>query len=257
MEDIVLEKFKLALSSHGLSIDDIDEDGLVYITKDDINLKVSLDNVRKDYERDQDESIITDFAQNIADFTMEGMPDSWEGVKHNIVLNLFPVGFNFESMIHLPVTDNFDKVFTHYDGERHSYISYKDLEDWDLPIEELDGQAEENMDRLAQNATLQFEVIEGHALGYIQTEMESLKSAFLFSSAMRTKIAEAVGLPFYAVIPVRDFCYFFGEADLEFFSSALGQTVVDEYKSSGYPITTELLAFTQEEITVIGEYPVE
>ncbi len=257
MEDIVLEKFKHALSGHGLSIDDIDEDGLVYITKEDINLKVSLDNVRRDYERDQDEKIITNFAQSIADFTMEGMPDSWEGVKDNIVVNLFPAGFNFESMIHLPITDTFDKVYTHFDGERHSYISYKDLEEWDVPIEELDNQAEENMDELSEGATLAFEDIEGHALGHIQTAYESLKSAFLLSSAMRSKIGEVLGVPFYAVIPVRDLCYVFGQADLEFFSTALGQLVVDEYKSSGYPITTELLTFTEEEVTVIGEYPLE
>ena len=79
----------------------------------------------------------------------------------------------------------------------------------------------------------------------------------LFAPTMKEKIKEEIGLPFYAVIPVRDFCYIFSENDFDFFSKRIGFVVIDEYKKSGYPITTEVLKFTKEGVEAVGKYPVE
>jgi len=53
---------------------------------------------------------------------------------------------------------------------------------------------------------------------------------------------------------VRDFCYIFSEEDLEYFSQRLGSVVLDEYNNSGYPITTEILRFSNTAIEAIGKY---
>lgn len=79
----------------------------------------------------------------------------------------------------------------------------------------------------------------------------------LFSAVMQKRIGEEYGFPFYAVIPVRDFCYVFPQTDLEFFSARLGATVVEEYSNSGYPVTTEILQFDGKGVEAIGQYPVE
>lgn len=63
---------------------------------------------------------------------------------------------------------------------------------------------------------------------------------------MRTKLQDSFGFPFYAVLPVRDFCYIFSQKDFAFFSTRLGSTVVKEYKESGYPITPEILKFSDK-----------
>ena len=36
-----------------------------------------------------------------------------------------------------------------------------------------------------------------------------------------------------------------------------GNVVVDEYKKSGYPITTEILKFTDDGVEAVGKYPVK
>lgn len=36
----------------------------------------------------------------------------------------------------------------------------------------------------------------------------------------------------------------------------LGKTVIDEYTKSGYPITTEILKFTDEGVKVMGNYSI-
>jgi hypothetical protein len=74
---------------------------------------------------------------------------------------------------------------------------------------------------------------------------------------MKEKLNKDFGFPFYAVIPVRDFCYIFSEKDFEFFSNRIGEVVVEEYKNSGYPITTEILKFTENGIKSVGKYPVK
>ena len=72
---------------------------------------------------------------------------------------------------------------------------------------------------------------------------------------MKEKVKKEFGFPFYAVIPVRDFCYIFSENDFDFFSDRISQIVVDEYKKSGYPITTEILKFTDKGVEAVGQYP--
>lgn len=64
-EDVVFTTFKTQLESKGLNIDSIDKDGFILINIEESELKVSLDNVRRNYERDNDESYITDLVNTI------------------------------------------------------------------------------------------------------------------------------------------------------------------------------------------------
>jgi hypothetical protein len=43
---------------------------------------------------------------------------------------------------------------------------------------------------------------------------------------MKNKIESDFGFPFYAVIPLRDFCYIFSENDLPSFQKELAKVVV-------------------------------
>jgi hypothetical protein len=88
----------------------------------------------------------------------------------------------------------------------------------------------------------------------IDIEEVWLKSACLFSSKIKDLVKNSIGFPFYAVIPVRDFCYIFGEQDFEYFSERLGSVVVEEYEKSGYPITTEILKFSENGVKAMGKY---
>jgi len=88
----------------------------------------------------------------------------------------------------------------------------------------------------------------------INLEEVSLKSSCLFSSKIKDLVENNIGFPFYAVIPVNDFCYIFAEEDFEYFSQRLGSVVLDEYNNSGYPITTEILKFSETAVEAIGKY---
>ena len=115
-------------------------------------------------------------------------------------------------------------------------------------------QAKANGDSLLARSKITFDTIENRKLGMFETDDETLKAALLFAPSIKERVRKDFGFPFYAVIPVRDFCYIFSKKDFDFFSKKLGPTVVEEYKKSGHPITTEILKFSNKGVEVVGTY---
>jgi len=254
-KDFVFDEFKSQIEKHGMKIDSIDETELIYISQGETTLKVSLDNVRKNYERDKDVSHISDLVQTLISYSIE-LPSQWTSVKDDIYISLFPNDHEFDNFLHSKITDEFSKVYVHSGNDKLTWIASDDLKKWNITEADLDKQANINADRLLTLITISFDTIENRRLGYIEAEQTSLKGALLFAPSMKEKAKKDFGFPYYAVIPVRDFCYIFSEKDFEFFSSRIGQVVVDEYKKSGYPITTEILKFTDKGVEAVGQYPV-
>ncbi|RKR05445.1 hypothetical protein C8C83_4793 [Flavobacterium sp. 90] len=251
-EDIVFNKFKTQLESKGLTIDSIDKDGFILIDVEGSELKVSLDNVRRNYERDSDDRHITDLVNVIVSHTLE--KEDWEIIKDKVYIQFFPNDFEFENLVYEKVTDEFSKVFMVNTNNNFSFISHDDLVDWNLDLEELKKQVDLNLDTFVDKVQIQVEDLDNHKLGMIDVEEVWLKSACLFSLKIKDLVKNNIGFPFYAVIPVRDFCYIFGEQDFEYFSERLGPIVVEEYENSGYPITTEILKFSESGVKSIGKY---
>lgn len=251
-EDVVFNTFKKQLESKGLTIDSIDKEGFILINVEESELKVSLDNVRRNYERDNDESYITDLVNTIVSHSEK--KEDWENIKDKIYVQFFPNDFEFENLVHEKVTNEFSKVFMVNTNNNFSFISHDDLTDWNLDLEELKNQVDLNLDAFSDKVKIEIEDIENHKLGMIDIEEVWLKSACLFSSKIKDLVQNNIGFPFYAVIPVRDFCYIFGEQDFGYFSERLGSVVVDEYEKSGYPITTEILKFSENGVQAMGKY---
>jgi hypothetical protein len=255
-KDFVFDEFKSQIENNGMKIDSVDETGLIYISQGELTLKISLDNVRRNYERDKDESHISDLVQTLVSYSIE-LPKNWADAKEDIYISLFPNDHDFEDFLHTKITDEFSKVYVHSGQDKLTWITKDDLKKWNITETELDNQANNNADKLLKTTPITFDTIENRKLGLIEVEHTTLKGALLFAPTMKEKIKTDFGFPFYAVIPVRDFCYIFSEKDFEFFSGRIGKVVVDEYKQSGYPISTEILKFTDNGVEAVGKYPVD
>ncbi|GAA4239627.1 hypothetical protein GCM10022291_34730 [Postechiella marina] len=252
-KDFVLNEFKTQIEKQGMKIDSIDETELIFISKGDITLNVSLDNIRRDYQRDKDKSIISDFAKTLMNYTLE-MPEKWTEARENIFISLYPSDYEFKDFINYKLTDKVHKIYIHRENDMLTWISKEDIEKWNISESTLNEQAEKNGDRILAKSTIEYNTIENRKLGRLESEFINLKGALLLASSMKEKIQTDFSFPFYAVIPVRDFCYVFSENDFEFFSQRIGQVVVEEYKQSGYPLTTELLKFSKNGIETVGVY---
>ena len=251
-EDVVFNKFKTQLKNKGLTIDSIDKDGFILIKIEETELKVSLENVRRNYERDNDDSYVTDLVNTIVSHSSK--KEDWENIKDKIYVQFFPNDFEFENLVYEKVTNEFSKVFMVNTNNNFSFISDDDLIDWKLDLEALKNQVNLNLDTFVEKIQIEVEDVDNHKLGMINIEEVWLKSACLFSSKFKNLVKSNIGFPFYAVIPVRDFCYIFGEQDFEYFSERLGSVVVEEYEKSGYPITTEILKFSETGVKAVGKY---
>jgi len=255
-EDYVFDRFKDELERNGLSINSVDDEDYCYIEVGGQSLKISIENTRREFERDKDENVIFDLIDTILAYDIN-IPEKWEDAKDNIFLSFYISDFDFEETINERVTDEFNKVYVYSDGTKFTWISKTDIQTWSVSIQELKKVANENAASLLSDGNLVFDDLDGHRLGRIDIERTSLKGAVLFSSKLREILKEKIGLPFYAVFPVRDFCYIFPECDLDYFMERLGSTVTDEFINSGYPITTELLKFTESEVITAGKYPTD
>lgn len=256
-KDFVFEEFKSQIEKAGMKIDFVDETGLIHIPVGELSLKISLDNVRRNYERDNDIDHISDLVKVVASYST-GLPE-WEEAKNDIYISLFPKNDDTDnkSFLFKEITDEFGKVYVHAGDSKLSWISENDLKKWNITEEELEGLANQNADRLLKDTIIEIETVDGHQLGLIETKHISLKGALLFAPGMKKKIEKDFGYPFYAVIPARDFCYIFAEGDFDFFIPRMGKVVVNEYTQSGYPITTEVLKFSDNGVEAIGKYSVD
>ena len=254
-KDIVFDKFKSEIEKYRLKIDSVDNTGLIYISKDSNTLKISLDNVRRNFERDSDETHITDLVSTILSYS-EALLD-WLIAKNDIYISLFPNDYDFPDSLHKMITKEFSKVYVYSGNDKLTWITPTDLQKWKITENELDKQASLNTQLMLNKTKLSFDTIENRKIGFLEAEHEALKSALLFAPNIKEKMLKDFGFPFYAVIPVRDFCYIFSEKDFDFFSKQLGTTVVKEYKESGYPITTEILKFSDKGVDAVGKYPID
>jgi hypothetical protein len=255
-KDFVFEEFKTQIESKGMKIDSVDEAGLIFISQGELTLKISLDNVRRNYERDEDVSHISDLVQTLIPYSVE-LPPNWIEAKDEIYISLFPNDHDFQDFLNKKITDEFSKVYVYCWQDKLTWITIDNLKKWEITESELENQANSNADKLLEKTVITFDTIENRKLGLIEVEDATLKGALLFAPTMKEKVRKDFGFPFFAVIPVRDFCYIFSEKDFDFFSSRIGKVVVDEYKQSGYPITTEILKFTDKGVEAVGKYPVE
>jgi len=251
-KDELLERFTAELAKHDLKIDSIDHEGLLSVDIGETDLKISLENLRRNYERDKDTTLITDFVNSILAIGQD-IPE-WGIAKDSIYYSLFPSDYDFKEVVNEKVTDQFHKVYIYSNIDHNTWVTKKDVSKWKISKEELDKQVVSNINRLMESVTIIYDTIHGKKLGFFSLKDETLKAALLFSSQLKNKVEKDIGWPIYAVIPVRDFSYIFSEKDSKFFMDRLGSTVLKEYKESGYPITKEILKISDGGIEAVGKY---
>ncbi len=252
-EDFVLDEFRRQLQKAGIKIDSLDGAGIVHVQVKASPLKISLENMRRDFEREHDTTIIAHYVSSL-DFATVDKIKSWNDIKDSAYISLFPSDYDFAENVHEKVTDNVEKIYGISTQKNFIWISKSDLKAWNISESDLKKQAEINGEKLLQKSQIVFDTIEHHALARFVTDDETLKAALLFAPSTKEKIKKDIGFPFHAVIPVRDFCYIFSEKDFKFFSEKLGATVLNEFKHSGHPITTEILKFSEKGVEAVGSY---
>jgi len=252
-EKAVFQEFERRLNTHGVTIDSVDETGLIFIKHNDIDFKISLDNAIKNYRTDGDFDLLNNLIKTITNIDRNAPSDKWSEVKNKLYRTLFPSDFDdFGTTICNQVTDQFYEVCVYYEASKITWVDSNHLKKWKISEKTLWKQVNNNMGTVLSNTVVHTEEFEGHRMGWFDTDFV-FKSSLLLNRNIG-KLKKEFGSPIYCVIPNRDFCYFFSEKDKDFFLKRLQEVVLEEYNSSEYPVSTEVLKLSKKYIEVIGEF---
>ena len=222
--------------------------GLYEVQIHDQTLTVSLENIRRNYDRDSDADAIVRFVDQVNE----------DFVRPYVRYSLEPSDYEtgFDDVLFNAISDELNQVFvyTPIDGSRIAWINESMLDDWGVTREQVVQQAEENMAAIVADTKLEIGEIDSDKLGLISTEETPFKASLILSPAFRNLVSPTHGWPVYVVVPCRDFAYVIRDDNRELLGR-LGRVVIDEYRKSGHPITKDVLQVSDDGIKAIGTYP--
>jgi hypothetical protein len=125
-------------------------------------------------------------------------------------------------------------------------------DEWGVTTEQAIAAAFANQDRLLDGIKLDVAEVHDSTLGMVPVD-SPYKASVIFARAFKPLVESVLGWPVLVVLPCRDFIYVL--ADKSPLVGRIGSVVVNEFRKSGYPITTEVLRISDDGIEAIGRFP--
>ena len=230
-----------------------DAEGLYKLQLGDGSLTVCLENISREYKRDEDPGAIERFV----DWTLNGfkLPE-WERAESLLFLSAEPADHQFGDTICWPISDSVYKVLVLTDLQegKITWVTQRMLDEWEVSRDTAVGRAADNMDSLLHEKEPEVAgEIDGMALGMVPVD-SVFKASTIFAPEFKSFITKKLDWPVLAVIPCRDFIYVLAEKD-QTLLNRMGAVVQREYRESGYPITTEVLRISDDGVEAIGKFP--
>lgn len=251
-EHIVFKRFKSEIEKAGLSINRIDEDDFLFIKKNDIDYKISLENSIRDYDSNKNFHIVDTIIKNLTE-KEEEIPD-WENAKDFIYPSLVPNdSIDKIDILNEGIDDVLSKIFVYYKSDLIHWITNSQLEIWGIDKELIFDEASANINRVLKQTELEIQNLEEHKLCFFNTDF-FMKAELLLATQLKSKVEKKIGWPIYCTFPVRDFVYMFSKEDFDYFSRRIGNVIVDEYENTQYPITTGIYEICDNGFNLKGKY---
>ncbi len=243
--------FEAELGRRGISFEIDSESGRYVIVKSDGRFLVSVDNLDREFARDGDESRIVGFIDTFA--VPQPFQVAWS--RENLYWALEPNDYEELADFRHPVSDRVDRVLVHNSAETGTitWITPEILAGLGLTMDEASEQAFQNLSKALSEAKVESSDIDGVSLGMIGTKMP-FKSALILAPNLREMLEPSLGWPLLAVVPDRDFLYFWDARHTDF-ARRVGEVVVREFTESPYPISPEVFEISDSGIEAIGEFP--
>ena len=231
------------------------EDGRYEVnTNSGIN-KISLDNVKRNFLRDEDPEVISRFVENILQ-KIDALP-AWDKLSLHIYPSLEPQdNSSLANIVHQPLSDSSVMSLAYFNQQSNllHWISENDLKNNGIDSKIAWEIAHKNLDAILDKTNIEFSEMDGQFIGFIEAH-EPYKASLILSKKLKQKVSAKIGWPIYAVAPARDFVYLFSKDGG--LVNRVGSVVVEEFKNSGYPISAEVWELSDDGIEAIGEFPTE
>ena len=212
---------------------------------------VSLDNLKRGVASDGDAGRIARFVDTIMIPPDQGI----ETLSADELYWSIEPNSDERADYRVEISDRVDRVLVHLssDMSRIEWVTSAMLHSLGLTQSEAEEKAFANLARALTEATVECLDIEGVQLGYITSKLP-FKAALILAPNLRDMVESKIGWPLMAVIPDREFLYFWAARHSNF-AQRVGGVVVDEYSKAPYPLSTEVFEITNETVRAIGEFP--
>ncbi len=140
------------------------------------------------------------------------------------------------------------------DDETIFYLDEATLKRWSVPKEVVFSVADRNMCRLLSKAEInEEELAKGLIALEIKTTAEVFGSALMLCNDFHSTVRNKFGDKFLVVAPSRENLLVLKNLTNDVMKG-LGTVVLSEYKKAKNPLTTDMLLFTQNEVTIAGHF---
>jgi len=251
-KDIVKDTFIKKVVQLGFKIDAIKLPDEILISKDSLQFKLNISNLRKQYELSPHEKTITDFVNLVTHYQQE-LP-AWIDSKKRIFYYLYPSNYDFKHFVHVSISQKLSKIYVYSENGKLTWITKEDLMKWKIDANALETQSQLNSKEIFSSLRLELDTLEGHRYISIESNRPSFNSSFILCNQLKDLVSGSIGWPIYAITPCRDQMYLFGESDFDFMKSKLKNFVLKKYKESNDPLSLEILQLTDKGIKEAYEF---
>jgi hypothetical protein len=245
--------FLLELDKRGIK-NSLILDNICTVIIDDQDINLNIENLRRTYKKDRDINVVVDFINNIIDNNINSENlSTWNALRSYVRYSL--ESSPSQNFVSKKITNDLYQVYTYLsiDKSKVIYIGYSMLSRWGVEKEDIIQAAEVNMNKIANEVKLEVENFDGVKIGMFCMEETFLKASVILADTFHDLVFPTHGWPVYIVAPCRDFVYVISEKDAEFLGN-LGNTVINEYHNSGYPVTQEVLMVSDKGVQAIGTF---
>lgn len=244
--------FETELEKRGVAFKPGAEDGVYRLRIGGTDLIVNTENISRNYRRDGDARQVVHFVDQVVAASHQ---PPWVEAKSLVFFSAEPSDGEFGDAIRSKLTDTVDRVLvvTNFGESKVSWVTPAMLEKWRVSREDVENAASGNMAKLLTGKSLEIRNVDNGKLGMVPVD-SVFKASVIFAPTFKAFVSKDLGWPVLAVLPARDFIYVLAEKDKDLLGR-MGRVVVREYGNSGYPITTEVLRISDDDIAAIGNFP--
>lgn len=250
-ENDVVQHFREELAKHNIEVGRADQEGFYHVSYAGLEMTVSLENVKLNAIRDNSFSPVDTLVESI--LSAGTKPATFAEVRGMLIPSLESSTIIVGNSLTEPITKQIELRYLIDKGNQLLYVDSNDIKKWNVSIDQIRSISNKNLDDIYRKAKISSSAVGGHILYYFETGFP-LKSTFIISKTFVETYLQKFGGDFYAVLPTRDFCYFFSGADKDYFLPRLGSTVKKEYSDSGYKVSEEVVKIGKDGIEAIGSY---
>lgn len=247
---------KNALKSKNFELGESISENEYLVINGTISFNINITEAKNDYERNKSTQKLDELIKKLErDYSVKYSLVTFHNAQQYLRLMLLPSEKVKENYVSLDFIDGVKKVIGFsYDSDTVTPIEDSFLDKWSVPRDVLFAVADRNMCNLLAKTEMRVSVISGgiHVLEFPGGN-ENIRAALMLCSSFRKSVSEKLGNKFLVVAP-SERSLMAVENVTNNIIEAFGPVVVNEYLKADNPIFTDVLLFTQNDITVAGRF---